>query len=41
MNEYFYLMMKTDLQLANILREAFNNAELITTSPLAKALSED
>lgn len=41
MSEYFYLMMKTDFQIANILREAREKSLEIKSSPLAKALSEE
>lgn len=41
MQEYLYLMMKTDLQLANILRQAYTQAGEIKNSPLGKAMNED
>lgn len=41
MDEYLYLMMKTDSQLANILKQAQTKANEIKDTPLAKALRED
>lgn len=40
MDEYFYLMMKTDAQLTRILEKAREQADQIRTSPLAKAMDE-
>lgn len=41
MDEYFYMMMKNDMQVANILREAWVNAKNINASPLGKVMRED
>lgn len=41
MDEYFYMMMKTDFQVANILKQARDRAIEIKESPLGKALEED
>lgn len=40
MNEYFYLMLKPDIQLNIILTRAYNQAKVLQSSPLAKALEE-
>lgn len=41
MSEYFYLMLKTDLQLERLLSQARTQANLIKTSPLAGVMKED
>jgi hypothetical protein len=41
MDEYFYMMMKTDHQVATILNRAHQKARELESSPLAKALKED
>lgn len=41
MDIYFYLMMKTDSQVARILEEAKGKADEIRNSPLYKVLEEE